>query len=97
MDRYFIRDILIFLTYAGAVWWGIQIERWTHELGHAITSPHSYASDRRTSLHFDEAQLHEAQLHVLAEPTAHDYPSDPNSVETCQICEYPSVAGAAPL
>jgi len=41
MDRYFIRDILIFLTYAGAVWWGIQIERWTHELGHAITSPNS--------------------------------------------------------
>lgn len=37
MDRYFIRDILIFLTYAGAVWWGIMIERWTHELGHAIT------------------------------------------------------------
>lgn len=92
MDRYFIRDILIFLTYAGAVWWGIQIERWTHEMGHESTSPRSYASDRRTSLHFDEAQVH-----VLAEPTAHDYPSDPNSVETCQICEYPSVAGASPL
>jgi hypothetical protein len=38
MDRYFMRDILIFLTYAGAVWWGIQIERASHEMRPAITS-----------------------------------------------------------
>jgi hypothetical protein len=27
MDRYFLRDVFIFLTYLGAVQWGIHIER----------------------------------------------------------------------
>ena len=66
MDRYFIRDILIFLTYAGAVWWGILIERSSHGMGHAITSTNplcnSYASG---NLQFDEADI----LEGMGEPT----------------------------
>jgi len=64
MDRYFIRDILIFLTYAGAVWWGIMIERSTHEMGHASTNAlcNSYASG---GLPVGEVVVHEG----MGEPT----------------------------
>ena len=46
MDRYFVRDICIFLTYVWAVWWGRFIERESHtehisslELSHICNCP----------------------------------------------------------
>ena len=60
MDRYFIRDILIFLTYAGAVWWGIMIERSTHEMGHAITRTNALCNSYTSGgLPAGEAVIHE--------------------------------------
>ena len=38
MDRYFIRDLMIFITYAMSFWWGVYCERLVHEERMILTS-----------------------------------------------------------